>query len=265
MVSGPDTTTISAIADMATSLTKLSRPIISASFRQNPDLSRKSDQSPVTIADVTVEKTLRAAIHNAFPDHNIIGEEHGHTENNSPFTWVIDPIDGTRAFSCGNPMFGTLIAVLHDNRPLIGVIDLPMMHQSFIGITGQPSRLNGEVITTSGEDALDQARLTTTSGHALGGDYPRFEGLSRQALVTGFGGDCANYAHLAAGWCDLVAESQLNAYDIMATIPVIEGAGGRITQWDGQAIALDSYDGTALASASPRLHDKAITALALNG
>ncbi|MCE2517798.1 MAG: histidinol phosphate phosphatase [Alphaproteobacteria bacterium] len=263
MVSGPDTSTISSIADLATSLTKLSRPIIASSFRLNPELSQKSDASPVTVADVTVEKTLREAIHSVFPDHNIIGEEHGETTNNSPFTWVIDPIDGTRAFSCGNPMFGTLIAVLHENNPVIGIIDLPMMHQTWIGIDGQDTRLNGELVTTSSQTMLDQARLTTTSGHALGGDYPRFEQLSRATMVTGFGGDCANYAHLAAGWCDLVAESHLNAHDIMAAIPVINGAGGRITQWDGRAITLDGYDGTALASATPSLHDKAIIALSL--
>jgi inositol-phosphate phosphatase/L-galactose 1-phosphate phosphatase/histidinol-phosphatase len=95
----------------------------------------------------------------------------------------------------------------------------------------------------------------------LGDDYPRFMALADQSMVTGYGGDCANYAHLASGWCDLVAESQLNAYDIMAVIPVIKGAGGVITQWDGQTITLDGYDGTALASATPILHDKALAVL----
>lgn len=265
MVSGVDKKDISIIADLATSLTSLTRPIIYQWFRQSPEISQKSDQSPVTIADQEVEQVIRDKITAQFPHHNIIGEEHGiHEgthENNNPFTWVIDPIDGTRAFSCGNPMFGTLIAVLYQNRPIIGVIDLPIMHQTWLGIEGQVTRMNGDAVSTSSIDELSQARLTTTSGHALGDDYPIFKQLSDTAMVTGYGGDCANYAHLASGWCDVVAESGLNAYDIMATIPVITGAGGVITKWDGATITLDGYDGTALASANPSLHDKAMVAL----
>jgi inositol-phosphate phosphatase/L-galactose 1-phosphate phosphatase/histidinol-phosphatase len=252
----------SAVAALATALIAESRPIIRQYFRQSPDIQRKADETPVTIADQSVETALRAKIRTAFPDHSIIGEEHGQTDNPSRYTWVIDPIDGTRAFTCGNPMFGTLIAVLYDGLPVIGVIDMPILDQTWVGITGQTTTLNGNPIAAAATTALDQARLTTTSGHALGGDYPRFMALAEQSMVTGYGGDCANYAHLASGWCDLVAESQLNAYDIMAVIPVITGGGGVITQWDGQTITLDGYDGTALASATPILHDKALAVLA---
>lgn len=261
MASTLDMDELSRIADLTTSLASLSRPIIYQWFRQNPEISKKADASPVTIADKAVEDALRTAIHQAFPSHNIIGEEDGTTTHNSPYTWVIDPIDGTRAFSCGNPMFGTLIAVLYEHRPVIGLIDLPAVHQTWIGIEGQPTRLNGDLAATAQVTELKNARLTTTSGHALGDDYPRFAQLSEEAMVTSFGGDCANYAHLASGWCDVVAESNLNAYDIMATIPVITGAGGVISQWDGTPITLDNYDGTALASASAKLHDNALTAL----
>ena len=252
-----------AVATLATQMISKSRPIITQYFRQKPDISQKSDSTPVTIADQQVETILRQEITAHFPQHNIIGEEHDNIDHASSMTWVIDPIDGTRAFSCGNPMFGTLIAVLDDGVPVVGVIDLPMLDQTWLGVMGQATVLNGKPAQTSGATDLAQARLTTTSGHALGDDYPRFEQLSNRAMVTGYGGDCANYAHLASGWCDLVAESNLNAYDIMAVIPVIQGAGGVITQWDGKAITLDGYDGTALASASPILHDKAQTALAL--
>jgi len=252
----------SAVAALATALIAESRPIIRQYFRQSPDIQRKADETPVTIADQSVETALRAKIRAAFPDHSIIGEEHGQTDKTSRYTWVIDPIDGTRAFTCGNPMFGTLIAVLYDGLPVIGVIDMPILDQTWVGITGQATTLNGNPIAAAATTALDQARLTTTSGHALGVDYPRFMALAEQSMVTGYGGDCANYAHLASGWCDLVAESQLNAYDIMAVIPVITGAGGVITQWDGQTITLDGYDGTALASATPILHDKALAVLA---
>ena len=252
-----------AVAHLATQMISKSRPIIAQYFRQKPDISQKSDSTPVTIADQQVESILRQEISAHFPQHNIIGEEHDNIDHASSMTWVIDPIDGTRAFSCGNPMFGTLIAVLDDGVPVVGVIDLPMLDQTWLGVMGQATVLNGKPVQISGTTDLTQARLTTTSGHALGDDYPRFEQLSNRAMVTGYGGDCANYAHLASGWCDLVAESNLNAYDIMAVIPVIQGAGGVITQWDGKAITLDGYDGTALASASAILHDKAQTALAL--
>ena len=152
--------------------------------------------------------------------------------------------------------------MLHEGRPIIGVIDLPAVDQQWLGIDGLPTRLNGEVIRTHDVSSLVDARLTTTSGDALNDDLPRFEKLSAAARVTGYGGDCANYAHLASGWCDLVAESHLNAYDIMAVIPVIAGAGGVVTQWDGKAIVRDGYDGTALASASRALHDEALAKLA---
>ena len=250
------------IADLALALTRISRPIITQWFRQSPNISRKSDQSPVTIADQAVETALRSEIRSYFPGHGIIGEEEGSSLSDHDFTWVIDPIDGTRAFSTGNPMFGTLIAVLFQNKPVIGVIDIPTQYQTWLGVDGSPTTLNGETVSVSGQHDLASSRLSTTSGHALGGDYPRFEKLSQKTMVTGFGGDCANYAHLASGWTDIVAESNLAAYDIMATVPVITGAGGIITQWDGSAISLDKYDGTALASASSSIHDEAIRLLA---
>lgn len=250
------------VAELALALTEISRPIIIDWFRQSPDIELKSDESPVTIADKTVEHSLRQAIKDRFPHHGIIGEEEGGSASDNDFTWVIDPIDGTRAFSTGNPMFGTLIAVLHQNRPLVGVIDIPTQDQTWLGVDGLPTTLNGETVSVSGQENLTLSRLSTTSGHDLGAEYHRFQKLSQKCLVTGFGGDCANYAHLASGWTDLVAESNLQAYDIMATIPVITGAGGVITQWDGMPIALDNYDGTALASASKNLHDTAIRLLA---
>ncbi len=250
------------IADFAATLTNHSRPIIHQWFRQNPNIEKKPDASPVTIADKAVEDAIRTAIHQAYPHHNIIGEEAGDDISDSPYTWVVDPIDGTRAFSCGNPMFGTLIAVLYENRPIIGIVDLPIMGQTWIGVEGQSTRLNNtDIAVTSALENITQARLTTTSDHALGEDYPRFQHLAYAAMVVSYGGDCANYAHLASGFCDIVAETNLNAYDIMAVVPVITGAGGIITQWDGKPIRLDKYDGTALATASQPLHDMSLKVL----
>jgi len=258
---GPENT-LAEISSFAASLIQISRPIIHTWFRQLPDVERKQDASPVTIADKGVEASLRQAIAGRFPDHGIIGEEEGGGSGASDFTWVIDPIDGTRAFSCGNPLFGTLIAVLHENRPVIGVVDLPMLDQTWLGIAGEATTLNGKPVRAAETRHLGDARIATTSVSALAEDYPRFERLNAAARVTSYGGDCANYAHLASGWCDLVAETHLKTYDIMATIPVIEGAGGIVTQWNGAAVTLESYDGTALSSASRNLHDEAMAILA---
>ena len=253
---------LSEIARFASSLTSISRPIIETWFRQLPDVERKDDASPVTIADKSVEASLRKAIAETFPSHSIIGEEEGSASGSGPYTWVIDPIDGTRAFSCGNPLFGTLIAVLHESKPVIGVVDLPMLDATWLGIAGDATTLNGKPVKAAGTLRLDDARIATTSASALADDYPKFEKLNKVARVTSYGGDCANYAHLAAGWCDLVAETHLKTYDIMAIIPVIEGAGGVVSQWNGKPITLDDYDGTALASASRSLHDEAMAILA---
>lgn len=249
------------VAAFAASLVEISRPIARQWFRQEPGIEKKTDASPVTIADKAIEAALREAIEARFPDHGIIGEEHAQRSGSSAFTWVIDPIDGTRSFSCGNPLFGTLVAVLYDQRPVIGVIDLPALDQTWLGVEGEPSQLNGHPVATANTRRVDEARLTTTSAQALGQDLPRFQRLATTARVTNFGGDCANYAHLSSGWCDIVAESNLNAYDIMAAIPIITGAGGCLTQWDGSAITLSSYDGTALATASSSLHDEAVSLL----
>ena len=250
------------LAAFAASLTRHSRPLARQWFRQSPAIDTKADASPVTIADQSIESSLRHIITTTYPDHGIIGEEHDNAAPDADFVWVIDPIDGTRAFACGNPLFGTLIALLYQGRPVIGIIDLPALDQQWIGIDGEPTRLNGRIVQTRDLKTLAEARLTTTSGVALGDDRPRFERLAEQVRVTGYGGDCANYAHLASGWCDLVVESHLNLYDIMAVIPVITGAGGVISQWDGAEIRHGTYDGTALASATPDLHDGVLPLLA---
>lgn len=252
---------IEQIGEFAATLNGLSRPIVGEWFRCSPGIEKKADQSPVTIADKSVEDALRAAIEARFPDHGIIGEERGEREGAGEYTWVIDPIDGTRAFSCGNPLFGTLVAALHLGRPVVGIIDLPALDQCWVGVEGRPTEINGEAATAAGTGRLADARIVTTSAVALGDDAPRFAGLADQCRVVGYGGDCANYGHLASGWCDIVAESNLNAHDVMAAVPVVAGAGGCLTQWDGGEIALETYDGTALASANPALHREAITAL----
>ena len=238
------------LAEFAQGLPVISRPIIHQYFRQQPKIRTKPDQSPVTSADEQTEHALRRAILTRYPDHSIIGEEAETHQGTSPFTWVIDPIDGTRAFVSGNPLFGTLIAVLENGIPKIGVIDLPILEQCWHGQIDRPASTQ-----TSTIDTLSKTRLATTSPQLLGAkNIARFNQLAEACYLTNYGGDCANYAHLASGWCDLVVEANLNAYDIMAVVPVIESAGGIISQWDGAPITLDNFDGSILAAATPKLH-----------
>ena len=242
-------TVLDELAEFAQGLPVISRPIIHQYFRQQPKIRTKPDQSPVTSADEEAEHALRRAILKHYPDHNIIGEEAAPHQGTSPFTWVIDPIDGTRAFVSGNPLFGTLIAVLENGIPKIGIIDLPILEQCWHGQSGKQASTQ-----TSTIDTLTKTRLATTSPQLLGAKLQNFNQLAEACYLTNYGGDCANYAHLASGWCDLVVEANLNAYDIMAVVPVIESAGGIISQWDGAPITLDHFDGSILAAATPKLH-----------
>ena len=237
------------LAEFAQGLPVISRPIIHQYFRQQPKIRTKPDQSPVTSADEEAEHALRRAILTRYPDHSIIGEEEAPHQGTSPFTWVLDPIDGTRAFVSGNPLFGTLIAVLEGGIPKIGIIDLPILEQCWHGQIDRPAPTQTSTIST-----LKEARLATTSPQLLGAKLQNFNQLAEACYLTNYGGDCANYTHLASGWCDLVVETNLNAYDIMAVVPVIESAGGVISQWDGAPISLDDFDGSILAAATPKLH-----------
>jgi histidinol phosphatase-like enzyme (inositol monophosphatase family) len=250
------------LAKFAAALTDLTRPVIHQYFRQNPDIIKKQDNSPVTMADQQVEQILRAAIRHRYPDHSIIGEEQSNHIGDAPYTWVIDPIDGTRSFSCGNPLFGTLIGILEHGQPQIGVIDLPMLENRWLGQMGKSCYCNTSLCHTSPVRDLASARIATTSSTLLGDEgRPKFERLAAACRVINYGGDCANYAYLASGWCDLVVEANLQAYDIMAAVAVVTAAGGVVSRWDGTPIHLDDFDGSIIAAASPKLHAAAVSYL----
>lgn len=245
-------------------LPNISRPIIQQAFRQNMTIQQKADTSPVTATDKAVEAALGDAIHSHFPDHAIKGEEsYDGGDKHSPYVWVIDPIDGTRAFAVGNPMFGTLIGLTLAGKPYLGLIDLPVLQQCWLGgIEAMPTRMNDTPVATAAITDLSQARLASTSAAFLGDNgMTRFAPLAAACGVISYGGDCANYAFLASGWCDLVAEAKLAAHDIMGVVPVVEAAGGIITQWDGKPIRLGEFDGTVLAAANEKLHSQALAML----
>lgn len=231
-------------------------------FRGRVEVLTKADDSPVTVADREVERMLRERIAAARPGDGLLGEEHGRERLDAERVWVIDPIDGTKAFITGSPLWGNLLALLWRGRPVVGVVNLPALGECWVGRAGQPSRWNGAPCRSSGCTRLADARVYTTSPDAFDADgWRAFDTLSRRAALRRFGGDCHSYGSLASGHVDLVVESGLQPYDFLALVPVIEGAGGVITDWQGRALHMGS-DGRVVAAATLELQAQALAALA---
>ena len=255
-------------------LPQVSRPFIAKWFRQNPHTTQKADLSPVTIADQQVETALRDVIQAAFPDDAIQGEEFGSVTINAAgrFCWVIDPIDGTKAFISGKPVFGTLVGLTDQGVPLAGMIDMPVLDETYIGhlIGHNPAdqqrqsacRMNAAMVRPSPCQTLATARLATTSPLALSAaGLTGLNHLAAQAALTNYGGDCHNYALLAAGHIDLVMEDSLAPHDMIAVVAVMQAAGAVVTDTAGQPIRL-GQSSSILAAATEDLHAAALTALA---
>ena len=246
-----------ALADFLHGLTAISRPIITEYFRSGHHVEWKADESPVTMADKSVELALREAIAASFPDDDIFGEEHADRRGSSGYGWVIDPIDGTRAFISGRPVFGTLIGLVRDDLPLAGFIDMPMLDECYVAV-GRRATLNRAPIRTSRVTALANARIATTSPEALKADsLAGFNRLSAAAATSTYGGDCHNYALLAAGHIDLVFEDGLAAHDIMGVIEVIRAAGGIVTDKAGGEVSMAGTE-SLLAASTSGLHAAAL-------
>ncbi len=252
-----DTALINALADTAGA-------VIRRHFRKGIGVDSKADASPVTIADRETEAAIRALLAEHRPGDGVVGEEYGDDRRGAERLWVIDPIDGTRAFIAGRPLFGTLIALLHQGRPVLGLIDQCIIGDRWLGAAGQPTMLNGTPARTRAR-GLAQAHLGTTSPHAFPADqFAPFERLRRQVGDTLYGGDCHNYGLLASGHLDLVVEAGLKLHDWAALVPVIAGAGGSITDWQGRPLGLES-DGRVLAAGSEALAADALSFLAASG
>lgn len=209
---------------------------------------------PVTAADREAERVIRALIEEAFPDHGIAGEEYGEKAGAGRYVWSLDPIDGTRAFICGLPSWTTLIALLEDGAPVVGLIDVPALDERYLGFAGATG------LRASGCCSLAEARAATTDPYLFAGaEAEGFERLRRTARLTRYGYDAYAYARLAAGSVDLVAESGLKPHDYNALIPVVRAAGGVIGNWRGEA---DFSDGQVLATATRELFEEAVGVLA---
>ena len=234
-------------------------------FRGRLDLETKDDRSPVTRADREAEAAMRSLLAAERPRDGVAGEEYGTEGGTSGRQWVLDPIDGTRAFIAGRPIFGTLIALTDGGWPVLGVIDQPVLGERWIGVAGRPTIFNGAPATTRTCRALDQALLATTSPALFAdGELHAFEHLDAAVRSTVLGGDCYNYACLASGHLDIVVESGLKLHDFAALVPVVEGAGGRMCDWAGDPINADS-DGKVIAAGDPARIDDILEALACRG
>jgi histidinol phosphatase-like enzyme (inositol monophosphatase family) len=232
-------------------------------FRNGVDHEPKDDATPVTLADREAEEAMRRILKAEVPQDGVSGEEFGSEPGRSGRQWVLDPIDGTTAFLSGRPIFGTLIALVEQGFPLLGVIDQPILKERWLGVTGQPTTLNGKPVHTRPCKLLANASLATTGPHL----FDDHDGAHFMALAAKtdhrrmvLGGDCYNYAMLASGHLDLVCEAGLKLHDFAALVPVVEGAGGTMCDWNGEPLHAGS-DGHVLALGDPARLEDVIEAL----
>jgi inositol-phosphate phosphatase / L-galactose 1-phosphate phosphatase / histidinol-phosphatase len=233
-------------------------------FRSGLIPERKGDASPVTLADRAAEEAMRRILTAEAPRDGIIGEEFGAREGSSRRTWVLDPIDGTISFLAGRPVFGTLIALLIDGWPVLGIIDQPVLGERWVGASGRETTFNGRPVRTRACRELCDATLATTGPQY----FDDHQGSHFMALAARtdhkrmmFGGDCYNYGLLASGHLDLVCEAGLKLHDWAALVAIVEGAGGTMCDWNGEPLHAES-SGEVLAIGDPARVEDVIEALA---
>lgn len=225
----------------------------------------KADDTPVTAADRAAERAISRLISKRFPDHGVVGEEDGSLRAEAQWRWIIDPIDGTRSFITGTPMWGTLIGLLDAGRPAFGIMNQPFTRERFwSGEDGAFMRVGDAAptpIRTRACPNLSDAILSTTHPElfAAGIEADGFARLKNRVRMARYGGDCYGYCLLAAGFVDVIVEAGLKSYDIVALIPIIEKAGGRVTTWDGKPA---TEGGRIVATGDARLHEQVLAVLA---
>ncbi|OOG69196.1 Histidinol-phosphatase [Ensifer sp. M14] len=230
-------------------------------FRKRIAIDAKADASPVTIADRDAETVMRRMIEAAFPQHGIRGEEFGACRTDAEWVWVLDPIDGTKSFLSGSLAFGTQIALLHRGKPVLGLINQPITGERWLG-TGIIATLNQEPIRTSERTRLDEAILYTSALEQFDrARHSRFAALAAKVRFTRFSHDCYAAGLLALGGIDLLVESEVFDYDILPQLPIIEAAGGIVTDWDGRPLVDASRYDAVLMAANEELHRAALEVL----
>ena len=249
--------------ELAQDLADAAAAIVRRHFRTGLAAEAKPGRGPVTAADRAVEAEIRRRIAAAFPDHGVVGEEYGRDRPDAEHVWIVDPIDGTEAFLAGIPVFGTLIAVTHHGRPILGLNDQPVSRERWLGADGRPTTLNGAAARTRRCPALAGATLCATTPHMFAGaETAAFARLRAEVGITRYGTDCYAYGLLASGFVDLVVEADMAAYDYLAHVPIVAGAGGVITDWDGRPLDLASGTPRLIAAGVPETHARALALLA---
>lgn len=236
-----------------------SQKLILPYFHKKIKIESKSDLSPVTIADKNAEKLMRKLISSKYPDHGIIGEEFGNVNTDNEFVWVLDPIDGTKSFICGVPLFGTLIALLKNNEPIIGIINLPALNELYVGAIGIHTTLNNKKISVSKKTELNESTLVCTDHLDVikKQNEKKFLKLANSVKLYRNWGDCYMYALLARGAVDIAIDPVMNFWDIQALIPIIKGAGGVITDYHGNS----PKSANSIIASNPSLHEKVLSCL----
>lgn len=229
--------------------------VIKRYFRTHLTIEHKADASPVTAADREAEEVMRELIRKEFPAHGIIGEEWGSYHPDAEYVWALDPIDGTKNFVSGSFLFGTLIALLHRGRPILGGIHHPLLGEFLVGTEGQ-AWLNGQNVSVRACTRIEDATLLTTSHwtvhrHQNGA---AFDALSRRVRLYRTWGDCHGYYLVATGYADIMIDPAMSLWDAMALIPIIEGAGGRITDYQGG----DPVGGNGIIATAGSIHDEVV-------
>jgi myo-inositol-1(or 4)-monophosphatase len=235
-------------------------------FRRRIDVVDKGPSGffdPVTDADKGAERVMRDMIANTYPSDGIIGEEYGERSGDNGFVWVLDPVDGTRAFIAGQPLWGTLIALEHHGKPVVGILDQPFLDERFTGAGGMTELRNTsstQRLKTRGCAGLADAVITTTHPmlHFKDAERQRYFEVEKRCRLSRYGGDCYGYALLAMGFVDLVIETDLKRWDIAPLVPIIEGAGGIVTDWEGHR---RTEGGNVVAAGDVRVHAEALKIL----
>ncbi|MBC8337266.1 MAG: histidinol-phosphatase [Alphaproteobacteria bacterium] len=248
---------------LAETLADTAAGVVLKYFRGDFDIVAKPDASPVTIADKEAEAAMRAVIEDAQPDHGIVGEEMDDKNPDAEYVWVLDPVDGTQSFVTGKPVFGTLIALMRNKTPILGVMDIPALKERWVGVQGRPTTFNGEPVSVRACDDVAKAWIYATSPQMFGDEnFPAFERLRKASWRAVYGAECMAYGLLANGWVDIVCEGTMDLHDFAPMVPIIEGAGGVISDWQGRPLGpYGDGDGTVLACGDRALHARAMELL----
>lgn len=258
----PDTADLRRHLDTALDITEAASRIALNHFNGAFEIVTKSDASPVTIADQETEQAIRTALQQAFPEDGIFGEEYGTEGLNNETVWVVDPIDGTRSFIAGVPLFGMLLAMTRNEIPQLGICRLPALGQVYAGARGLGATRNGSPIRVSGCNRLSDAMLFINEGEKIYAEDPAlFDRLMAAGRLRRLAYDCQPHALMAAGQVDAVVDFDLKPYDYLAMVPIIEEAGGVITDWQGKPLDFSS-DGRVVSAATPDLHAELLAMLA---